>query len=303
MSATPIDLSRLPVPDFVEAIDYETLLAERKARLVSFYPADEQAEVAETLKLESEPMTKLLQENTYREIVLRQRVQDVGRSLLLAYADGSTLEHLAVLFDIERLTIVPGDPDNGIEPVYEEDDDLRTRTQLAPRGFSVAGPGDAYVLHARNADGRVLSASVVSPAPCEILVTILSREGDGTASDELIGIVRKALQADGRRPLTDKVTVQSARIVHYQIRATLKFFSGPDRAVVLTEARKRAQKYAADMHRLGMEVTVDGLHAAIRVAGVQKVILDTPLESIPVTKQQATWCTGIELIDGGVYGE
>ena len=44
MSVTPIDLSQLPSPDVVETIDYETLLAARKARFVSLYPADEQAE-------------------------------------------------------------------------------------------------------------------------------------------------------------------------------------------------------------------------------------------------------------------
>jgi phage-related baseplate assembly protein len=73
--------------------------------------------------------------------------------------------------------------------------------------------------------------------------------------------------------------------------------------VALAEANKRAQQYADDMHKLGMEVTDDGLYAAIRVAGVQKVILETPLGGIPVTKQQATYCTGIQLIDGGVYDE
>ena len=55
------------------------------------------------------------------------------------------------------------------------------------------------------------------------------------------------------------------------------------------------------MHRLDTEVTTDGLHAAIRVPGVQKVILESPIDGIKVTKQQATFCTGIELIDGGVY--
>ncbi|MFP3617656.1 baseplate J/gp47 family protein, partial [Paraburkholderia sp. SIMBA_050] len=71
---------------------------------------------------------------------------------------------------------------------------------------------------------------------CEILVTILSREGDGTASDELVQIVSKALRSDDVRPLADRVTVRSAEVIHYAIRATLRFFAGPDRAVVLAES-------------------------------------------------------------------
>ncbi len=219
MSVTPIDLSQLPSPDIVETLDYETLLAARKARLVSLYPAAEQAEIAATLALESEPLVKLLQENAYREIVLRQRVNDAARAVMLAYAVGTDLDHLAALFGIRRLTISPADPAHDLAAVMESDADLRARTQLAPQSFSVAGPEGAYVSHARNADGRVLDASAVSPAPCEVLVTVLARDGDGTAAPALIDAVAAALQADDVRPLTDKVTVRGAEILRYQVRA------------------------------------------------------------------------------------
>ncbi|MCA8258708.1 baseplate J/gp47 family protein [Burkholderia sp. AU31624] len=301
MSVTPIDLSQLPSPDVVETIDYETLLAARKARFVSLYPADEQAEIAATLALESEPVVKLLQENAYREIVLRQRVNDAARAVMLAYAVGTDLDHLAALFGIRRLTITPADPEHNVAAVMESDTDLRARTQLAPQSLSVAGPEGAYVSHARNADGRVLDASAVSPASCEVLVSVLARDGDGTADPALIAAVAAALQADDVRPLTDKVTVRGAEILRYQVRARLVFFAGPDRAVALAEANRAMKRYTESMHRLGMEVTLDGIYAAARAAGVQKVILESPSAGLPATKQQAPYCTGIELIDGGVY--
>ncbi|VWC36426.1 baseplate assembly protein [Burkholderia lata] len=301
MSVTPIDLSQLPSPDVVETIDYETLLAARKARFVSLYPADERAEIIATLALESEPIVKLLQENAYREIVLRQRVNDAARAVMLAYAVGTDLDHLAALFGIRRLTITPADPEHNLAAVMESDTDLRARTQLAPQSLSVAGPEGAYVSHARNADGRVLDASAVSPAPCEVLVSVLARDGDGTADPALIAAVAAALQADDVRPLTDKVTVRGAEILRYQVRARLVFFAGPDRAVALAEANRAMKKYTESMHRLGMEVTLDGIYAAARAAGVQKVVLESPLAGLPATKQQAPYCTGIELIDGGVY--
>jgi phage-related baseplate assembly protein len=301
MSATPIDLSRLSSPDIVETIDYETLLAERKARLVSLYPLDQQAEVAAALALESEPMNIALQENTYREVVLRQRVNDAARAVMLAYAKGKDLEHLAALFEIERLEITPADPANDIDAVFEDDTDLRARTQLAPQGFSVAGPEGAYISHARNADGRVLDASAVSPAPKEVVVTVLARDGDGTADETLVEKVRVALASDNVRPLTDFVTVQSATIKHYAVRATLVFFAGPDRSVALAEANKQVKKYTDDMHKLGMAITLDGVYAAARAPGVQKVLLDEPAADIPATKQEAPYCTAIELVDGGIY--
>ncbi|ADP02365.1 gp20 [Burkholderia phage KS14] len=301
MSATPIDLSRLPSPDIVETIDYETLLAERKASLVALYPADKQAEVSAALALESEPMNIHLQENAYREVVLRQRVNDAARAVMLAYAQKGDLEHLAALFGVERLTITPADPENDIDAVTEDDTDLRARTQLAPQGFSVAGPEGAYIKHARDADGLVLDASAISPAPCEVIVTVLSRQGNGTADETLIGKVKAALSADDVRPMTDLVAVQSATVKHYSVRATLVFFAGPDRSVALAEANKRVRQYADDMHKLGMAITLDGVYAAARAPGVQKVILAEPAADIPATKQEATYCDSIELVDGGIY--
>ncbi|MBR8399903.1 baseplate J/gp47 family protein [Burkholderia cenocepacia] len=298
MRTTPIDLSQLPAPDIIDELDYETILTEKKARLVSLYPKEQQAEIAAALELESEPMVKLLQEAAYEKMLLLALMNEKARGILLAYAKRTTLEHIGALFDVDRLLISPGDPDKGIDPVYEDDDNLRERIQLAPRGFSVAGPTDAYVFHARAADGRVKAATAYSPSPCVMIVTVLSREGDGTASQELLDIVKKALEK--KRPQADEVIVQSAKIVRYAIRATLRFFDGPDRAVALAEAQKKTQQFAESMHRPGSEITKDGLYASMRVAGVQKVILDTPAEGVPIAIDQAPYCTGIELKDGGV---
>ena len=41
-----IDLNQLPAPDVVEELDFETILAERKATLISLYPEDQQEAVA-----------------------------------------------------------------------------------------------------------------------------------------------------------------------------------------------------------------------------------------------------------------
>ncbi len=87
-----IDLSQLPAPDVVEELDFETILAERKATLISLYPEEGQDAVARTLALESEPIVKLLQENAYREVIWRQRVNEAARAVMLAYASGSDLD-------------------------------------------------------------------------------------------------------------------------------------------------------------------------------------------------------------------
>ena len=202
-----VDLSQLPVPDVVEELDYETILAERKAILISLYPEDQQEAIARTLALESEPIVKLLQENAYREIIWRQRVNEAAQAVTLAYSAGNDLDVVAGNNNTERLTITPAD-DTTIPPtpaVMESDTDLRLRTQQAFEGLSVAGPVGAYEYHGRSADGRVADVSAASPSPACVTITVLSREGDGTASPDLLAIVDKALNAEDVRPVADRV--------------------------------------------------------------------------------------------------
>ncbi len=93
-----IDLSLLPAPTVVDPLDYESLLADRKATLISLYPEEQREAIARTLTLESEPIVKLLQENAYRELLLRQRVNEAAQAVMLGYASGSDLDQLGANF-------------------------------------------------------------------------------------------------------------------------------------------------------------------------------------------------------------
>ena len=101
-----IDLSQLPAPQIVDVPDFETLLAERKAEFVALHPKDEQEAVIRTLELESEPATKLLQENAYRELLLRQRINEAAQAVMVAYAMGGDLDQLAANYNVTRLLIM-----------------------------------------------------------------------------------------------------------------------------------------------------------------------------------------------------
>ncbi|HCO0839678.1 TPA: baseplate J/gp47 family protein [Escherichia coli] len=95
-------------------------------------------------------------------------------------------------------------------------------------GLSVAGPTAAYEFHARSADGRVADASATSPAPAEVVLTVLSREGDGTAEKDLLDVVEKALNSENVRPVADRLTVRSAEIIPYRVEATIFLYPGPE---------------------------------------------------------------------------
>lgn len=293
----PIDLSQLPAPDIVEPLDYEAILAERKAALLELIDPEQRDDVAATLALESEPLTKLLQENTYRELVWRQRVNEAALALMLAHSRGADLDQLVANYNVARLEIEPGDPSAipPVPPVMESDTQLRIRAQQAWEGLSVAGPRAAYVFHALSADGQVADATAISPSPAVAVVTVLSVDGDGSASPALLNRVDATLSAEDVRPVADRLTVQSAHIIPYRIEATLFVPPGPEQEPILAAADASIRRYITEQRRLGRDIRRSAIYAALHVEGVHHVGITQPAEDLPLDPTQSGHCTGVTL--------
>ena len=285
-SFTAVDLSQLAAPDVVETLDYEVILAAMVADLQSRDPAF-------TALVESDPAYKILEVAAYRETIIRQRVNDGAKAVMLAYAGGADLDQIAANYNVERLVLDEGDPDAipPVAPTLESDTDLRRRVQLSFEGFSTAGPVGAYVFHALGADPDVLDVSVASPAPGDVVVSVLSRQGDGTASAGLISAVDAVLSSDTVRPLTDNVTVQSATIVNYSVTAVLTVLPGPDGSVVLAQSQAALDAYIAETRRLGRDVTRSGLFAALHQPGVQNDASSSAITISAAGDVRLTFCT------------
>lgn len=291
---TAVDLSQLAPPDVVETIDYEDILAAMLADLRSRDPAFDAL-------VESDPAYKILEVAAYRETLLRQRVNEAAQAVMLAYAAGADLDQIAANYSVERLVIDPGDPDAipPVPPTLESDADLRRRVQMAPEGYTVAGSQGSYEFHALGADADVRDAQAVSPAPGEVTVYVLSRDGNGTASTDLIDAVAAVLNAEEVRPMTDNVTVASAVVTEYAIEAELTLYPGPDAEVVRLSAEAAATAYAEAQHRLGYDVTLSGIYAALHQPGVQNVALVSPVADIVMGAGEAAWCTGVTVTVAG----
>ena len=296
MSYTPIDLSTVAAPSVVEPLDYLTILnamvADLQARDTSF-----------TALVESDPAWKILEVCAYREFLLRQRVNDASRAVMLAYATGTDLENLGAIFGTTRKTLIAADGTT-LPPtpaVMEADSDFRYRITLALEGLSTAGPEGSYLYHSLKSP-NVIDASIVGPptvSPGNVLVTLLGPIGSGSVTTSVITEVAGILNAEDVRPLTDAVTVQSATITNYTVTATIYTFSGPDSAVVLAQATASVQAFAYSHHKIGYDIPLSGIYAALHVAGVQKVVLESPSADITVDYQTCAYLTGISLTFGG----
>jgi len=179
--------------------------------------------------------------------------------------------------------------------VLEPDDELRRRVQLAFEGFSTAGPDGAYIFHALGAHADVLDASVASPSPGEVVVTVLSRNNDGIPGTDVLAAVDATLNADRVRPLTDHVTVQPAEIISWSIAAELSLWPGPDAAVVESAALANIEDYLSHQQRLGRSIHRSALLAALHVEGVKSVSLANPASDILLNATQCGHCTGVAI--------
>jgi len=293
---TTVNLSELQAPAVVETLDYEAILSAMLADLQARDPVF-------TALVESDPAYKILEVAAYRELLIRQRVNDASKAVMLAFATGADLDQIGANYNVARLTIDPGNPVAvpPVPPTLETDEDFRNRILLSLEGYTTAGSVGAYQFHALSADGDVKDVGVASPplVPGQVNVSVLSNTGDGTPDAGLIATVLAALNAETVRPLCDTVIVQAAEVVDYAITAVLKTYPGSGQEAVLSAAISAATKYAADMHRMGRDITRSGIFAALHQPGVQNVALSSPAADIVIGWNQAPWCTAVNVTLGG----
>ncbi len=320
------DLALLPAPLVYENLDYEQLFAERSATFNAMHPllfengapVYRQAELVQTatetywkvplngdaglyyLDLESDPSTRHIQADTYRELYLRQRINAAALATMPAYAKGSDLDHIGLrYFGLTRLTITPAT--NTTPAVMESDEGYLKRIILSPEGRAKGGSTGWYVFHGLSADGRIKDIRAVSPAPCHMTVTVLSHDGDGVASAELLEIVRVSVTGHYAFPQGDKVTVQTANVIHYDLSATVQLYPGPAAQPILAKIAAALTTYRQQSERIGHVIDEDGIYAALRQPGVYRASIQTPAAlPLAVSAADAPYCNSIKVKEGTV---
>lgn len=298
-----LDLSLLPRPASIEAISFDAVLDARMADLVARFTAA--GVTYDVDMLESDP-GKILQEvDAFREVLVRQRIDDAIDATSLAYAVGTDLDVRAADFDTRRAA-------------GEIDPSLRRRAQLAYENLSKGGSYGGYEYQARAvspveiADCVVYGHEVDAVPKGEVRIALLGVNGSGVASDDLIGRVAVRFAGRGDRKVNDRVNVVSADIAGYAIDATLVLRRGaqprPDPAPVRDAQYVQVLAYAASRRAIGAIVTYPGLAAALGGGQSASYIADVeihspfagvePIASVPPIGGgpfEAPVCTGVTL--------
>ncbi|EOC7241303.1 baseplate assembly protein, partial [Escherichia coli] len=164
-----IDLSQLPRPQIIESLDYESILKDVKAFMIDAFPENMRSAVSAAIALESEPLNIIAQAIAFREMLLRQRINDAAAGCMLSHAVSTDLDNLAAIVNAKRLELKPATDTEAA--IMESDSAFRLRAQSGFEGFSVAGPSAAYEYFARSASGLVADARATSPSPATVIVS------------------------------------------------------------------------------------------------------------------------------------
>ena len=254
-----VNISSLKEPEIIEALSYEDILSDMTRDFLSRDPDYQYL-------LESDPALKILEVAAWRELILRQRVNNAARSNLLAFSKGTDLEHLAAFYDVTRLE-------------DEDDISLRRRIQEKITGWSTAGSRAHYRFHALSADVQVRDARADSPELGRVRVAVLSTEGDGLPSEALLAKVEAKVKADDVRVLTDTVDVVPCKILPVDVVADIYLY--PETQISIMDQIKQSFLQKVNETRgLGWDLTRSWVIAHLFLEGVQHVDLKMPVKNI-----------------------
>jgi len=92
-----MNLKQLPYPNVIEVLKYDEILNNVK-NLFKEHLTDDEISL-----LESDNYSALLETLAYRELLLRARINDSVRSMLLPFSTGNDLDNIVAIYGIERL--------------------------------------------------------------------------------------------------------------------------------------------------------------------------------------------------------
>lgn len=278
MSDQYLNLASLARPDAIEHLDFESILAARKARFLEFAP-----DYADALALESDPLSVCLEVESYRELLLRQRINEAVYANLLATAQGSDLAHLGAFYGVERIQ-------------NELDDAFRRRIRDSTIASSTAGSAVHYRRRAiASAPAEIRDISVTSPGDGLVEIAVLAKSD--FEPQDVVAKVAAAVTSPSVKMLTDTISVFAAQEVTVDVKATIYLKDNVPSSLLDNLKDELLNAWQQEL-QLGWDLTPSWLSAQLHKQGVHQVILTTPLSMQTMSQHQCAVPGDIDLTLG-----
>ena len=172
----------------------------------------------------------------------------------------------------ENLTVSDGGADEATDEEYY------TLLRASMDAASTAGPRGSYIYHAKAVSTEISDVAVNSPEPGVVKLYVLMDDGT-LATEEIKAAVLSACSADSVRPLTDKVLVEDAETVSYDISITYYTQSGGSKSAADIQAAVNeavAEYMSWQSAKLGRDINPSYLVGLLMQTGIKRVALTEP---------------------------
>jgi len=255
-----VDLSAIAAPAALETWSFDAILDARFQKFLEYWQAervkDPSLPLYDVTALVGNPGAWHQRVDTFREGLLRQRVNEAVLATSLAFAEKTDLDVVAANYGCTRAS-------------GESDGSLRLRAQLAWEALSRGGSYGGYEYDARSAapadiaDVAVYGHEVDGVDRGEVRIVVLGVISSGVTPEAVLKLVRNRVSPRDVRKVNDNVNVVAATIAPYEIDATIVVPHGADGDSVRAAQLVRAKAYAESRRMIGAPVTFGGVMAAI----------------------------------------
>jgi phage-related baseplate assembly protein len=315
----------LPRPDVLEVISSDSIIEDRMARFKQRWSEEDPPNAAayDVGQLEFDPIKIVTENASYFELLVRDRVNQAARSVMLAFSFGSNLDAIASRY--------PG----GVPRLAgESDDNYRRRIWLSPNILSAHGTTESYAFYALSALGpNVLrdAAAFTTRGTGRVTIPILVNKPLLVLSEQqVLAIVNQQIQtglvdplrvsfetdpgdpplptadqilqvyryisANTRKGLTDEILIARPKVVATRIVIQLKTFPGNSVAATLTNVAANLMLMIEAHRWLGYDLTILDIDTVLgNAGGVYNRTILQPTDDVVVGNDGFVRVTGIDL--------
>jgi phage-related baseplate assembly protein len=330
--------SRFPViqpellqrPSVLETSDTDKIIDDRMLRFKLRWAEEDPPNAAQydIAQLEFDPIKILTENAAYFELMLRDRVNQAARAVMLAFSFGTNLDGIASRYPGG----VPRQPG-------ESDDNYRRRIWLSPNILGPHGTTESYAFYALSALGaNVLRDAAAFTTRGTGIVTIPILVNIPTlalSEQQVLFIVQKQIKtglidplkvsfeinpgpppiptndqilevykyiiADTRKGLTDEIVIARPKVYQTRYDISLKTFPGYDLAGVLTNVVTGLMQLVEKQRWLGYDHTIMNIDGVLTDAGgVYNRVIKQPQGDVVVGQDSVVWVTHIDITWTGV---
>lgn len=205
-------------------------------------------------------------------------------------------DELSQVLDVENTTKTEGGVD------LEDDDTYAARIQLSGNQYATAGPEDAWIYHAKSADGGIIDVYPEASEACVINLYVLSTNGSFTTASQKNAIL-SVCNDKSIRPMGDLVSVLDPLKIDFDI--SISYYIDPTQNAdsVAAAVQNAVDEYVIwQKSKIGRGIDPTQLLSSLQIAGAQRLSV-SPNTYQAIAKNELAIANNINITFEGVIND